>query len=190
MGCFRRKLACIAVGFVLVGVDGQEIQRDKRPNNDDAGGGVTKSLEELWASEKELAQNELQRFLQNFYRGDGYSMPAHPPGQRLPGDSTPAPVTQAPSVKPDPPTGSPQAVPVTTFAPNTPLPTQLNANCLKGRTPEQYLLDELLEISTVNLLLDPLQPQGMAFNFILGDETVRSNVCTYPTVHQRYGLGK
>lgn len=198
MVILRRRLVCLVALVIFVLCSGVQAGDDDVMKSAPLVAGAARSLEQLWQTETEAAQNELQRFLHGYYRGDAHSLPAHPPWH-LPNhaDPTPAPVapsTLSPVAEPvadqEPPSAAPQTQPVATFAPHTEQPTPLGVTCLKGRTPEQYLLDELLEISTVNVLLDPLQPQGMAFNFILGDTTVRDNVCTYSTIAQRYGLGR
>ena len=128
---------------------------------------VTDSLEQLWTRETDLAHKDIDRLLQ----GLGGSMPPI-------GGPTLSPVL-----------GPPIAAPTTAPVPTTAGPT-VTVDCLKGRTPEQYLLDELLQTTEVSLLLDPAMPQGMAFNFILADTLVRQDVCAYPTIAQRYGLGE
>jgi hypothetical protein len=134
-------------------------------------------LEDLWATETAAAQAELHRFLIGQYKFDAaFSMPNTPPA------------ATSPNPKPSPPAPAPPTA--ATFAPHTGRPTSLNGSCLTGRTEEQYLLDEMLQVtSSVNLLLDPDFAQGMAFNFILADDAVRQDVCGYPTLAQRYGLG-
>jgi hypothetical protein len=62
--------------------------------------------------------------------------------------------------------------------------------CLNGRTPGQFLLDTLIEVTAAEDLLDPGTPQGRAFSFILNDTLVGEDVCAYGTIEQRYGLGK
>lgn len=121
---------------------------------------ISDSLEEIWARETAMAQVEIERAL-----------------LRLVAASMPHPTAPAPT-----PVAAPVLVPVavTTSAPTT---------CLQNQTPEQYLLNELLKITPVSLLTNPASAQGKAFNFILGDPLVRQNVCTYPTLAQRYGLG-
>jgi len=126
---------------------------------------VSEDLEQLWARESELATSEVERLLQGFG-----SMPPRP----------------APTLAPS--TAQPSAPAV------TPTPTPLffdDQECLQGRIPEQYLLDELQLITdNVSLLLDPTAPQGRAYNFLLTDPALQPNVCAYPTLSQRYGLGK
>lgn len=65
----------------------------------------------------------------------------------------------------------------------------LNNQCLLGRTPTQYLQDELSLITDPVLLLNPSTPQGSAFLFITDDPLIMEvGVCSYPTIAQRYGL--
>ena len=125
---------------------------------------VSEDLEQMWARESELATSEVERLLQGFG-----SMPPRPA-------PTLAPVSAAPS--------APAVTP-------TPTPLFFDQDCLQGRIPEQYLLDELQLITdNVSLLLDPTAPQGRAYNFLLTDPALQPNVCAYPTLSQRYGLGK
>jgi hypothetical protein len=144
---------------------------------------ISTVLEDLWATDTAAAQAELHRFLNGQYKFDAvFSMPNTAPAATQPnnGGNKPSPPS-APA--PAPPTAA-------TFAPHTGRPTLFNGSCLTGRTEEQYLLDEMLQVtSSVNLLLDPDFAQGMAFNFILADDAVRQDVCGYPTLAQRYGLG-
>lgn len=125
---------------------------------------VTESLEEIWARETALAQKEIGRLLQRLAGSLS-------PTTRAPAGSSPAAA----------PARLPVAAPVA-----GPIPA---GDCLQGRTPEQFLLDELLLITGVNLLLDPASPQGQAFTFILSDSLIRQDVCVYPAIAQRYGLG-
>jgi len=135
-------------------------------------GAVADNLEELWDRESARAASEVERMLQGAI--GSMPSPTRGPISMVPVTMMPvAPTTSTPSTTG---TASPTSTPDT--------------ECLMGRSPEQYLLDELLQITNVNLLLDPSTPQGMAFNFILDDETVRRNLCGYPTIAQRYGLGK
>jgi hypothetical protein len=126
------------------------------------------SLEDTWARETELAQTEVE---QVWLRALGQSLP--------------------PAITPisTPPLAAPIPMPTTTAGPTVspPPPT----NCLNGRTEEQFLLDELTQITpAVDRLFDPSKPQGMALNFLLNDTLFRQDVCAYPTTAQRYGLGK
>ena len=50
---------------------------------------------------------------------------------------------------------------------------------------QDYLLGLLSPITEQSVLLDPTTPQGQAFAFIVGDESI--NVCQ-PSIPQRYGL--
>lgn len=87
--------------------------------------------------------------------------------------------------------GSLPPVPVPVPSPvNIPSMAPTNDNCLNGRTPGQFLLDTLIEVTAADELLDPSTPQGQAFSFILNDTLVGADVCTYGTIEQRYGLGK
>lgn len=58
--------------------------------------------------------------------------------------------------------------------------------CLKGTTREDYLLALLEPITPESTLLNVSTPQGEAFAFINEDEEL--DVCTYPTIQQRYAL--
>ena len=124
---------------------------------------VADSLEELWDRESARAASEVERLLQ----GAIGSMPRPSPVAMVP-------VTMMPIL----------------LLPSTSTPSSSNPDCLQGRNPEQYLLDEIAQVTDVNLLLDPNTPQGMAFNFILEDSTVAADLCGYPTLEQRYGLGR
>lgn len=125
---------------------------------------VADNLEELWNRESARAASEVERLLQ----GAIGSMP----------QPTAVPISRVPVTM----------MPILPH-PVTPAPASSNTDCLLGRNPEQYLLDEMLQVTNVNLLLDPSTPQGMAFNFILEDPTARMDLCGFPTLAQRYGMG-
>jgi hypothetical protein len=87
--------------------------------------------------------------------------------------------------------GSLPPMPVPVSSPvQTPSAAPTDDGCLHGRTPGQFLLDTLIEVSNADDLLDPATPQGSAFSFILNDTLVGADVCAYGTIEQRYGLGK
>ena len=70
--------------------------------------------------------------------------------------------------------------------PSTPPPPSPPArppgpNCLEGTTKEAYL--ESLDLPAFSK--DPATPEGKAFEWLLNDSV---NVCTYPTLEQRYAL--
>jgi len=138
---------------------------------------VADSLEELWDRESARAASEVERLL---LQGGGTAIGSMPQAEPTGAPAAMVPVTMMPIA---PITQSPST---TTTATPTSIPDR---GCLMGRSPEQYLLDEMLMVTNVNLLLDPNTPQGMAFNFMLEDPTVRRDLCGYPTMAQRYGLG-
>lgn len=154
----------LALGSIVQGQTTVDRSRTASGGLLDTVNSVSQTLEEMWQKETQAAQQELERLLQS---GLEMSMPMPQP-TLTPGTTLPPAVPSTPA----PQIGA-------TFPP-TPAP-----NCLLGRTPEQYLLDELLQITSVNELLDPNRPQGMAFNFILGDTAVRSDVCAYRTIAHR-----
>lgn len=171
----------LVCGCLLHVIEANDIKARHGPSDSKPSGAASTfsmNLEDLWARETAAAQAELHRFLQGQYRFQtDFSMPVGKP-------------TSNPTEKPLRDLETPQPGPTSaTFAPQTSRPTPPNGSCLAGRTPEQYLLDEMLKLSTVNLLLDADLPQGMAFNFILADPTVRDDVCGYATLAQRFGLG-
>jgi hypothetical protein len=87
--------------------------------------------------------------------------------------------------------GSLPPLPVPVSSPvKSPSLAPTNDNCLNGRTPSQFLLETLIEVTSPEELLDPATPQGRAFNFILNDTLIGEDVCAYGTIEQRYGLGK
>jgi hypothetical protein len=90
---------------------------------------------------------------------------------------TPAPVSPTPApVAPDTP------APVT---PGTPVPS-LSGCSLKPR--EEAMEDILVEITDGPILSDPSTPQGMALRWLLDDDPLQIDPCTYATVEQRYAL--
>jgi hypothetical protein len=163
-----------ADGRVLRTNTGRDLHEDRTINEG--------KLEDLWEKEMELAEREDERFLQ---MGGAMSFTNRPSRSPLTGRpvGTPAPAlapTRAPAM------GTPTLRPTvggTTMAPS------LNNQCLLGRTPTQYLQDELALITDPVLLLNPSTPQGSAFLFITEDPLIMdAGVCSYPTIAQRYGL--
>jgi hypothetical protein len=135
-------------------------------------------LEDFWEKEMELAEREDERLLQV---GGGMSFTNRPSRSPLTGRPNGVP-TRAPIV------GTPPPSPAPTMVGTTMSPT-LNNQCLLGRTPTQYLQDELSLITDPVLLLNPSTPQGSAFVFITEDPLIMEvGVCSYPTIAQRYGL--
>ena len=128
-------------------------------------------LEDLWEKEAALAEWETGRLLQ--MGGDMSFFPTRRPTRaptRAPTNGTPRP-TPAAGVTP---------------GPNTQPPTQDNS-CLMGGTRTDFLFDQLSLITDPSLLSNPSTPQGMAFLFMDTDPLL-PNVCSYPTIFQRYGL--
>jgi hypothetical protein len=161
-----------ADGRVLRTNSGRELHEDRTIDEG--------KLEDLWEKEMELAEREDERLLQ---MGGGMSFTNRPSRSPLTGRpvGSPAP-TRAPTV------GTPRPTPTPTMGGTTMAPT-LNNQCLLGRTPTQYLQDELSLITDPVLLLNPSTPQGSAFLFITEDPLIMEvGVCSYPTIPQRYGL--
>lgn len=128
------------------------------------------TIEELWLRETKQAENEIERQMQGLMG----SMSMLPIPQS-------APVTTPNAI----PTTSPVDVRSPTTSPTT-------ESCLNGRTTEQYLLDTLSSVTTsVDVLLNPMSPQGRAFSFLLNDTLIETedSICNYTTLQQRYGLG-
>ena len=151
----------------------------------------TSSLSQLWENEALLAQTEADRVLfrwENVFN----SLPTPKP------KPTRAPITptQPPSPRPTPapfpatsrPTrqGGGTDPPLPTLSPiNTVSPTPFD--CLVGTTIEDFLLQQLSTITSATLLTNPSTPQGRAFQFMVNDP-LQPDVCTYPTLNQRYAM--
>jgi hypothetical protein len=133
-----------------------------------AGDASGQSLEEMWLREIALAQEEADRLLQGQVGGGMSVVP------------TSAPVPQPTTVPPASivPTEQPAASGGPTLGPDS---------CLDGLTREEYLFAELSAITDPTLLANTSTPQGRAFEFMTVDP-LQPNVCTYPTIDQRYGL--
>jgi hypothetical protein len=85
--------------------------------------------------------------------------------------------------------GEPVGPPAT--APTTPPesePTLPPAECLMGRTKEEYIFDLLEPITSAEMVNDLSTPQGMAFDFLVNDDPGLKDPCTSDTIEQRYGL--
>jgi hypothetical protein len=50
------------------------------------------------------------------------------------------------------------------------------------------MLNVLAEVTDVSLLTDPNTPQGMAYQWLLNDDPLQVNPCSYETILQRYAL--
>lgn len=131
------------------------------------------SLEEMWKSEIAIAQMEAERLLGQH----GMSVPSRQPTPILPPSSV-APVT--------PPT-LPTPIIQPTVPPGSGVPTPGPDSCLTGQTRDEFLLSQLSFVTNTSLLLNPSTPQGLAYLFMTTDPLL-PNVCTYPTIDQRYGL--
>jgi hypothetical protein len=168
-----RMVLVTAMASTLVHADGRDLRTNTGRNLHEDRTISEGKLEDLWEKEMELAEREDERLLQ---KGGGMSFTNRPSRSPLTG----RPVgTQAPTLAP---------TPTPTIGGPTMAPT-LNIQCLLGRTPTQYLQDELTLITDPVLLLNPSTPQGSAFLFITEDPLIMEvGVCTYPTIAQRYGL--
>ena len=73
---------------------------------------------------------------------------------------------------------------------STPAPSPSDPNfCLEeGQTRTDYLLQELSLFTAEDRLLNSSTPEGQAFLFMTETDPLFPNVCTYPTLTQRYGL--
>lgn len=69
----------------------------------------------------------------------------------------------------------------------TSAPTPDQGDCLQGTTRDAYLLEQLSQITSESLLTNPSTPQGQAYTFMVNDP-LQPNVCSYPTLNQRYAL--
>jgi len=168
---------------------GRKQQVDLEPTNtDDKRDHFGLDLEKLWQAESLVAQMEAERLLQPIM-----SVPTRPPTRPPTRNPTRTPTS------PDSPTAPPSTKEPSTVTPRE--PTQQPATrppsgsvaptpsdfCLMGRTRAEYLYDQLSLITNPTLLEDPQTPQGLGYQFMIQDP-LQPNVCTYPTIDQRYGL--
>lgn len=88
------------------------------------------------------------------------------------------------------PTNSPSNPSNPTTVPVNPSqsPSQAPANCLQGRTREEYIMDVLSPITPESILVDSSTPQGQAFGFLANDDPGLQDPCSSSTIEQRYGL--
>jgi hypothetical protein len=132
------------------------------------------------------------------------TMPPTPVPSAMP-TASPAPsamptASPAPSAIPSPvpsamsaiPTASPSMFEFELTQAPTPLPTEAPVF-----TPEQIcsalprevsMLNVLVNVTDETLLTDPSTPQGMAFAWLLNDDPLQVDPCTYVTILQRYAL--
>ena len=113
------------------------------------------------------------------------SMPSAP-SPSMP--TTPAP--QAPTDAPQAPTDPP--APVATPAPVTSDPTlspTLSPQTVCESLPREEAIEAILvQITDGPILTNPATPQGMAYRWLVNDDPLQIDPCTYPTVEQRYAL--
>lgn len=147
-------------------------------NNDEEEDDISTAFE-MWMKEVHNEQSEMERIL---LMGYGSIMPQQPP----------SPQTNRPIPQPIP---LPPAIIPTTQTPSrngndtTLVPTPISLSCLSAnQTVESYILERLSMITNKTILLNPITPQGLAYNFTLNDPIIQNNICTYPTLEQRYSL--
>jgi len=90
------------------------------------------------------------------------------------------PTTEVPTRRPTTPAPRPTRPPVTTVPTSFP-------NC-DGLNRGEAMTEILSEITSEDLLRDNATPQGLAYTWILLEDPLRVDPCTYPTVMQRYSL--
>lgn len=205
----RRKRTNKAAELFTVDAEGQSL--GAAADKDDA------SLNELWneATELEFIDERLLQTSSSMSFPNRADLPSSDEGPLVSGDeptpeppsgdrptpeppSIDSPVAEPPDLSPiaeptpsDPtnapePTTPPQpSEPTTPQEPTTPPAPTNPGECLEGTTKEDYLLNILSAVTDAALLQDPDTPQGEAFQFMV-DDTI--DVCTYPTLEQRYGL--
>lgn len=134
---------------------------------------------DIWDRASRLARSEIESFrLLNNSWDSAMSMPSgsRPHPSRPSADPPARPPAHAPTpVHPIGPTSHPQ-------------PTGPPGDCLNGRSREEYLFDELSQVTPPNILNDPLTPQGMAYSFMVNEDPGLVDPCAIPTIQQRYGL--
>lgn len=84
------------------------------------------------------------------------------------------------STRPTPFSPTPASTPSTTLEPT-------NIPCA-NLTREEAMFEVLSQISPVSQLLEPGTPQFQAYLWILVDDPLQVNPCTYPTVAQRFAM--
>ena len=131
------------------------------------------SLNALWNSGTEL-DFAGDRFLQES-EDLSFSMSIGPSPTPRPPSSTPSPTREGDTAAPSRPPTTVGTLPPTMFV-----------DCLVDTTREDFLLGLFSEITPADVLGDLTTPQGRAFAFIVEDESI--DVCTYPTLGQRYAL--
>jgi hypothetical protein len=143
------------------------------------------SLGDLWSSEAEEAQNEAERILRAFTHMSAH-FPTENPTKRTNKPTAVAPTlaTLSPTIRAK--TGIPNQHSILPTRTISPPPS--SENCLVGTTRKDYLLKRLSLVTPLATLQDPTTPQGKAFAFISTQDPFNYNVCTYPTLEQRYGL--
>lgn len=163
------------------------------------------TLEEMWEREARLAQIETAHFFARTASSIITHTPTAAPVTRMPTNAPASPIptmlqTTTPIDSPPPtaePTivGTPERTPEITIV-ETPdesyevpsLVPSLSRECLGNLTIQQFLVARLSPITNPILLLNAGTPQGAAFQFLLDDTLVLSNLCEFETLEQRYGL--
>lgn len=85
------------------------------------------------------------------------------------------------------PTSQPTATPINPGVP-TLSPTPGDTSCLEGTTQIDFLRSRFSQFTDPAILNDATSPQGQALQFLANNDPLQPNVCTYPTLDQRYGL--
>jgi hypothetical protein len=133
-----------------------------------------RDMEDIWEKSTRTAKSEIE--IMRLLRMHSTDMSMGSPS----GDGKP--VSPSGDVKP---VGPPATTPTT--PPGTG-PTNLPAECLMGRSKEEYIFDLLEPITSSEILNDLSTPQGMAFDFLVNDDPGLEDPCASGTIVQRYGL--
>jgi hypothetical protein len=150
------------------------------------------------AGSVKIGSHLIDSFMDEINFALSFSMSMSMPSPSAPGSpSTPAPVspsTPAPVTTAEP-TSAPVALTVAPqIATDPPLvtptlsPTISPLSVCESLPREEAMESILVETTDGPILSDPSTPQGMAYRWILNDDPLQIDPCTYPTVQSRYAL--
>lgn len=169
---------------------GRNIVQPSNDNSFDLLLASDRGMEDIWVKASRIARSEIEalRLLRNSEDMMSMSLSS---SNDIPRPPIPEP-TQNPNLAPMPVIEvSPTDMPPSEIPPTSvlePSPTPLPVNCLEGKSRKEYIFDVLKTISQQDTLLDPITPQGMAYDYLANEDPALVDPCSYSTIEQRFGL--
>eukprot|EP00957_Ditylum_brightwellii_P153189 11659919-Ditylum_brightwellii.AAC.1 len=105
-------------------------------------------------------------------------------------ESPTATIISAPTISPE---SSISSVPSISYILNlsSPVPFSVPApiDCTDPETRERLLMEKFVGISGEKSFIDPNSPQSKAANWIINEDPLNANPCTFSSLAQRYAMG-